>query len=123
MIRISERRYLLELELEDKTKGRSVRLSEYVFRPKENNTIVCYPDGFQWRRNVTVSMIITVYYRNSSTASWRQEKATRSSSATFQGCVQARPEGNQHRHLDLADGAEWFHQRRRLKQLLLLAEK
>ncbi|KAJ7354723.1 hypothetical protein OS493_030499 [Desmophyllum pertusum] len=99
-------RYLLELELEDKNKGRSVRLSEYVFRPKENNTIVCYPDGFQWRRNVTVSMIITVYYRNSSTASWRQEKATRSSSATFQGCVQARPEGNQHRHLDLADASK-----------------
>ena len=34
-------------------------MSEYVYRPNKTNTFVCYPDGFQWRRNVTVSMVIT----------------------------------------------------------------
>ena len=37
----------------------SVRLSEYVYRPVKNNTDLCDPDGFQWKRNVTVSMVIT----------------------------------------------------------------
>ncbi|XP_078376385.1 N-acetyl-beta-glucosaminyl-glycoprotein 4-beta-N-acetylgalactosaminyltransferase 1-like [Oculina patagonica] len=53
-------RYFLELELEDKYKGRSLRLSEYVYRANRTNTVLCYPDGFQWRQNVTVSMVITV---------------------------------------------------------------
>lgn len=39
--------------------GHPVRLSEYVYRQNKNNTVLCYPDGFQWRRNVTVSMVIT----------------------------------------------------------------
>ena len=37
----------------------SVRLSEYVYKPVKNNTDLCDPDGFQWKRNVTVSMVIT----------------------------------------------------------------
>ncbi|XP_058972878.2 beta-1,4-N-acetylgalactosaminyltransferase 3 [Pocillopora verrucosa] len=53
-------RYLLELELLDKYKEHSVRLSEYVYKPVKNNTDLCDPDGFQWKRNVTVSMVITV---------------------------------------------------------------
>ncbi|XP_068742280.1 N-acetyl-beta-glucosaminyl-glycoprotein 4-beta-N-acetylgalactosaminyltransferase 1-like isoform X2 [Montipora capricornis] len=53
-------RYLVELELEDITKGRSFRLSEYIYRPYENTTGICYPKGFQWRRDTTVSMIVTV---------------------------------------------------------------
>lgn len=37
----------------------SVRLSEYVYRPVKKKTDLCDPDGFQWKRNVTVSMVIT----------------------------------------------------------------
>ena len=46
--------------------GRSVRLSEYVYKPHENSTGLCYPEGFQWRRNVTVSMVVTGNFKNSS---------------------------------------------------------
>jgi len=31
-----------------------------VYRTAENSSVLCYPEGFQWRRNVTVSMVITV---------------------------------------------------------------
>ncbi|XP_067020952.1 N-acetyl-beta-glucosaminyl-glycoprotein 4-beta-N-acetylgalactosaminyltransferase 1-like [Acropora muricata] len=53
-------RYLLELELKDTTKGRSVRLSEYVYRPHKDTTHLCYPEGFQWRRDTNITLVVTV---------------------------------------------------------------
>lgn len=40
--------------------GHSVRLSEYIYKPNHNSTTdICYPEGFQWKRNVSVSVVVT----------------------------------------------------------------
>ena len=39
--------------------GRSVRLSEYVYRPHKDTTHLCYPEGFQWRRDTNITLVVT----------------------------------------------------------------
>ena len=51
------RRYLLNLELKDKL-GNKVHLSEYVLQ-RRNVSGLCYPEGFQWKRDVPVNFVVT----------------------------------------------------------------
>ncbi|EDO42397.1 predicted protein [Nematostella vectensis] len=59
-------RYLLELELAEQQSGRTVRLSEFVYKYNEKyisenpNTTrsLCYPEGFQWSQSPTVYLIL-----------------------------------------------------------------
>ncbi|XP_048581351.1 beta-1,4-N-acetylgalactosaminyltransferase 3 isoform X2 [Nematostella vectensis] len=61
-------RYLLELELAEQQSGRTVRLSEFVYKYNEKyisenpNTTrsLCYPEGFQWSQSPTVYLILPV---------------------------------------------------------------
>lgn len=53
-------RFLLELQLADKRTGGSVFLSEHVYRPLEEDSQLCYPEGFRWKKNATVNVIVPV---------------------------------------------------------------
>lgn len=52
-------RFLLELRLADKQTGGSVLLSEYLYKPLEEDSL-CYPAGFRWKQNATVNIIVPV---------------------------------------------------------------
>ena len=52
-------RFLLELLLTDNRTGRSVFLSEHVYRSLGDSKL-CYPEGFRWEKHVTVNIIVPV---------------------------------------------------------------
>lgn len=52
-------RFLLELMLADNKTEKSLVFSEYVYRPFEKNKL-CYPEGFQWKKDATVNIIVPV---------------------------------------------------------------
>ncbi|XP_028400557.1 beta-1,4-N-acetylgalactosaminyltransferase 3-like isoform X2 [Dendronephthya gigantea] len=52
-------RYLLELEVIDITTDTAHRLSEYVYEPLGQDRL-CSPRDYQWSRNATVNIILTV---------------------------------------------------------------
>ena len=52
-------RFLLELILGDNRTGGSALLSEYAYKPLEDNKL-CYPEGFRWNKHVTVNIIVPV---------------------------------------------------------------
>ncbi|XP_028399946.1 beta-1,4-N-acetylgalactosaminyltransferase 3-like [Dendronephthya gigantea] len=52
-------RYLIELELGLNAKGKTIRVSDYVYLPLGANSF-CSPREFVWRRNVTVHVIVPV---------------------------------------------------------------
>ena len=53
-------RFLLELQLADKRAGMSVFLSEHVYRALEEDSQLCNPEGFRWKKNATVNIIVPV---------------------------------------------------------------
>lgn len=53
-------RFLLELLLANKQTGGNVFLSEYVYRSLEEDSQLCYPEGFRWKKNATVNIIVPV---------------------------------------------------------------
>lgn len=53
-------RFLLELLLTDsRTGGRNMLLSEHVFRSSKDKKLY-YPDGFYWKKQVTVNIVVPV---------------------------------------------------------------
>lgn len=53
-------RFLLELRISNKQTGRSVLLSEHVYRSLAKDSELCYPEGFQWNKTATVNIIVPV---------------------------------------------------------------
>jgi hypothetical protein len=52
-------RYLLELQIQDVKTSESYRLSEYVYK-KKDQTSLCAPSAYRWTRNATVNIVLTV---------------------------------------------------------------
>lgn len=53
-------RFLLELLLANKQTGGNVFLSEHVYRSLEEDSQLCYPEEFRWKKNATVNIIVPV---------------------------------------------------------------
>ena len=51
-------RFLVELELVNTDMNRTVRFSEYVYRP-QGQLGLCYPEGFKWNKKATVNIVLT----------------------------------------------------------------
>ena len=51
-------RYLLEVVVDDNRLKIIRRLSVYLYKPHDTNTL-CYPKDFQWGKNVMVHLILT----------------------------------------------------------------
>ena len=51
-------RYLVEMELKEILSGKSVRFSEYVYRPWGAQAL-CTPVGVAWNKNVVVNILLT----------------------------------------------------------------
>lgn len=52
-------RFLLEFLVEVKGEAEPVMISEFVFRPNDNDSL-CYPRGLQWNRQAQIALVITV---------------------------------------------------------------
>ena len=52
-------RYLLELKLLRKSDNKIQLLSEYIFKPKHNQSHLCYPSGLQWNRTAEIYFVVT----------------------------------------------------------------
>ena len=51
-------RYLVELELKEISGGKSVRFSEYVYRPWGAQTL-CTPVGVAWKKSAVINILLT----------------------------------------------------------------
>ena len=51
-------RYLVELELKEISNGKSVRFSEYVYRPWGAHTL-CTPVGVAWNKSAVINILLT----------------------------------------------------------------
>ena len=51
-------RYLVELELKEISGGKSVRFSEYVYRPWGAHTL-CTPVGVAWNKSAVINILLT----------------------------------------------------------------
>lgn len=52
-------RFLLEFLVNITGQAESVMLSEFVFWPRDTDTL-CYPMGLQWNRNANIALVITL---------------------------------------------------------------
>ena len=51
-------RYLVELELKEILSGKSVRFSEYVYRPWGSQNL-CFPMGVEWNKSAVIHILLT----------------------------------------------------------------
>ena len=51
-------RYLVELELEEITSGKSARFSEYVYKQRGVDTL-CTPEGMTWNKSAVINILLT----------------------------------------------------------------